>query len=194
MRKVLLGVSIVVVLVAAPAPARAQGYFAPSVGYDFSGDAGNCPSLLSDCKEKKVNYGLAAGALMGGIFGFEEDLGYAPNFFGESPSFGSNSLLTLMSNIVVGLPLPGIRPYASGGLGLMRTHVSFSQASLGADTSQNAFAYDIGGGVMLLFPHHLGLRGDYRHFHSAQDISILGISIANTKLSFSRVSVGLVLH
>jgi|WetSurMetagenome_2_1015567.scaffolds.fasta_scaffold95544_3 opacity protein-like surface antigen len=194
MRKPLLIASLTLLLALAAAPTFAQGYFAPFVGYDFGGDAGACPSILNDCSEKKASYGLAAGALAGGVFGFEEDFSYAPDFFGASSRFGDNSVLTLMSNVVVGIPIGGVRPYVSAGLGLMRTRVTFDLASLGSGTSQNALGYNIGGGLMIFFPHHLGLRADYRNLRSTKDISILGIDIANTKLSFSRVSIGLVLH
>lgn len=195
MRKRLVVGSLLLLAVLAAAPARAQGYFAPSIGYDFGGDAGTCPSLLNDCTEKKTAYGVAFGALAGGVFGFEEDIGYAPNFFGKSATFGSNSVLSLMSNLIVGIPLPGVRPYVSGGLGLMRTHVTLDLSGrTGGNESQNSFAYDLGGGVMFLLPGHLGFRGDYRYFKSLQDFSLLGFDIANPKLSFHRVSVALVIH
>lgn len=181
-------------LVLAAAPARAQGYFAPFVGYDFGGDAGNCPSLLNDCREKKTSYGVTFGSLSGGVLGVEADIAYAPDFFGESDRFGENSVLTLMTNLVVGVPLGGLRPYASGGLGLMRTKVTFDLPEFGSDASQNALAWDIGGGLMVFLPHHLGIRADYRRFKSTKDFSVLGVDITNTKLSFSRVSVALVLH
>lgn len=195
MRKLAINAcSILLLALAAAAPARAQGYVGPNIGYDFGGDAGNCPSVLNDCSEKRTSYGIAIGTLAGGIFGFEEDISYAPDFFGKSDQFGDNSILTLMSNLVVSIPLGSIRPYATGGLGLMRTRVTFDLDSLGSGASQNALAYDIGGGVMILLPGHLGIRGDYRRFKSTKDFSVLGIDINNTKLAFSRVSVGLVLH
>jgi opacity protein-like surface antigen len=193
MRKPLLIGSLLVLVLASAAPARAQGYFAPFLGYDFGGDAGSCQSLLNDCTEKKTSYGVAFGALAGGIFGFEEDIGYAPDFFGKSESFGSNSVLSVMSNLVVGIPLGPVRPYVGAGLGLMRTHVTLN-LSAGGSESQNALAYDIGGGVMFLFPHHLGFRGDYRYFKSLQDFSLLGLTITSPKLSFHRASVALVIH
>jgi opacity protein-like surface antigen len=193
MRKLLLTASLFVLLALAASPARAQGYFAPYAGYDFGGDAGACPSILNDCNEKKAAYGVTLGRV-GGLFGIEEDLGYAPDFFGASDRFGENSVLTMMTNLVVALPLGGVRPYVSAGLGLMRTRVTFDSLSFGSGASQNALGYGVGGGVLVFFPHHLGLRADYRHLRSTKDLSVLGIDITNTKISFSRVSVGLVLH
>lgn len=186
--------SVLLMSFALAAPAAAQGYIVPNAGYDFGGDAGNCPSIFDDCSEKRTSYGIAIGGLAGGVFGFEEDISYAPDFFGKSDRFGENSVLTLMSNLVVSIPLGPIRPYVTGGLGLMRTRVTFDLESMGSGVSQNALAYDVGGGVMILLPAHLGIRGDYRLFKSTKDFSVLGIDIRNTKLSFSRVSAGLVLH
>lgn len=194
MRHVRITLFAALLLAGAAQPARAQGYFAPFVGYDFGGDAGTCPALFNDCSEKKSSYGVTIGTLTGGVIGFEEDISYAPDFFGESSQFGQNSVLALMSHLVVGLPLGGLRPYVSGGLGLMRTRVTFGLSDVGSNASQNALAYDLGGGVMIFLPHHLGIRADYRRLKSTSDFTVLGIDVNNTKLSFSRVSVGLVLH
>src|SRR5262249_3465445 len=135
-------------VVAVPSQAFAQGFIAPFLSYDVGGDAGTCPSLVHDCSEKKSGYGIALGA--GGLIGFEEDIALAPDFFGQSTSFGDNSVLTLMSNIAVKIPTPLIRPYASAGIGLMRSHVGLSLSSLSnTNPDDNAIGYDIGGGVMV---------------------------------------------
>jgi opacity protein-like surface antigen len=191
-RVLLVSFLAIVVVAFVPAPARAQSYFAPFFGYDFGGDAGLCPSLLTDCTEKKTSYGMAFGHL-GGLFGAEGEIGYAPDFFGKSVSFGDNSVLTLMGNIVLALPSGPVRPYFTAGLGTMRTKVSLELSDL-LSVNDSTFGYNMGGGVLIFLPHHLGIRGDYRNFRSASDVSIAGISIGGTKLSFSRVSVGLVLH
>ena len=102
-------------------------------------------------------------------------------------------VLTLMSNVIVSVPLPVVRPYASAGVGLMRTHVGFSSASL-ANVDDNLLGYDIGGGVMVLLPHHLGVKGDFRYLRSAKSLTVSGIVLNNTQLNFSRASIALVLH
>jgi opacity protein-like surface antigen len=190
----LAAVAFVAVL-ALPARAHAQGYVAGFLSYDVGGDAGSCPSLVHDCSEKKSGYGVTLGFLMGHLIGFEEDLGFAPDFYGKSTSFGSNSVLTAMSNIVVSVPLPIVRPYASAGVGLMRSHVGFGAGSIGtADVNDNSLGYNIGGGVMLSLIPHIGLRGDVREMHSLQDVTIAGVAIPGSKLNFTRVSIGLLLH
>src|SRR5687767_7777298 len=78
-------------------PARADGFIAPFMGYNFGGDSG-CPNLRG-CEDKKLNVGVAVGKL-GSVLGFEADLGYAKNFFGDAPGLDS-SVLTLMSNVLI---------------------------------------------------------------------------------------------
>ena len=170
------------ILCLAPIPASADGFVTPYVGYDFGGDAGSCPSLTT-CESKKTNVGVSLGYMGAGILGIEEDLGYARNFFGTNALSSDNSVLTIMTNLIVGVPLGPIRPYLSAGGGLVRAS---------AESSSSGFGYDLGGGVMLFLSSHAGLRGDYRYFRSTHDISIAGLSINGTKLNFSRASAGLV--
>ena len=177
-------------LVFASAPARADGFIVPFVGFNFGGDSGNCPSLTA-CTEKRTNFGASLGS-MGSVFGFEEDISYAKNFFGDTPGT-PNSVLSLMSNLLIGVGVGPVRPYVLGGVGLIRPHVSSftgSLTSLGA-TAKNAVGYDIGGGVTGMFGRHVGLRGDLRHFHTLQDVNLL--IFKGQKLDFWRDSAGLVL-
>jgi hypothetical protein len=45
-----------------------------------------------------------------------------------------------------------------------------------------------------MLPFHLGVKADVRNVRSLQDVTIAGISIPSTKLNFSRISVGLLIH
>ncbi len=195
MRRLALVSAVFIVLALAPRPAHAQTFFAPFLGFDFGGDAGNCPSVSTvlNCTEKRTAYGFGVGHLSHGIFGFEEDFSYAPDFFGSSPTFGANSVLTLMSNLVVAVPAGPVHPYFTAGLGLMRTKVELNLTSL-LSTSNTSFAYNLGGGVMIFLPSHLGVRVDYRNLRSATDFTIAGFTIPSAKLNFSRIAFALVLH
>src|SRR4051812_36453980 len=64
----------VAALAAVAAPARADGFVTPYLGYNFGGDSANCQSL-TDCEEKHLNFGVS---LMGtaAVIGFEEEIGY----------------------------------------------------------------------------------------------------------------------
>ena len=173
-----------VVSLAAAGSAHADGFITPFIGYNFGGDSGNCPSL-TNCNERHTNYGVSIGA-MGPIFGIEEDISYANNFFGEAPN-ASNSVFSAMTNLMVGVGVGPVQPYVLGGLGLIRPHVS--SISLSADN--NSLGYDLGGGVTVSVAPHVGIRGDIRLFHTIQDVNVLVFT--GQRLDFFRASVGLAL-
>ena len=104
-------------ILAAATDGQAQGFISPLFGYDFGGDSG-CPELgeLQDCEEKKLNIGVSFGA-MNDVLGFEEEIAYAKDFFGDIPGT-KNSVLTLMSNVMIAPKIGPVRPYALIGAGL----------------------------------------------------------------------------
>jgi hypothetical protein len=173
------------------APARADSLIVPFVGYNFGGDSGSSCASLPDCKDKRTNVGVSF-ASMGPVFGLEEDISYAKNFFGDTPG-AANSVFSLMTNLLIGVGVGPVRPYVLGGVGLIRPHVSSltgSLTGLGA-TGKNAFGYDLGGGVIGMFGSHVGIRGDLRHFHTFQDLNL--VIFKGQKLDFWRASAGLAL-
>jgi opacity protein-like surface antigen len=174
-------------LIAVPLSASAQGYVSPLIGYDFGGDSG-CPQI-SNCEDRNLNWGVSVGSL-GSILGSELEFAYAKNFFGDIPGV-SSSVLTLMGNGMIAPKFGPVQPYWLIGLGLMKTHVEFSSASL-LENSENHFAWDTAGGLMVFLGQNVGIRGEIRHYHAFQDLEILGIGVANTKLDFGRVAAGVV--
>src|SRR5262249_25123879 len=142
----------------------------------------SCVSL-TNCDDKRLNWGVGLGTTRG-ILGFEEEIAYAKNFFGETPG-GDNSVLTVMSNLLVVFPAGPIRPYGLIGLGLIRPPFTTSNLTL----DQNTLGLDIGGGVNLFFSRSVGLRGDVRHLRTLQDVT-LGV-FNNDKVDFWRGSAGL---
>ena len=150
----------------APAEARADWFLSPWVGANFGNDPfeGN----------SQGTFGVTIGAMGAGIIGGEFDFGYSPTYFGDEEVFGSNNVTTLMGNLIVGIPIggtsgAGIRPFVTGGAGLMRTSIDtlFDDSSI----SSNDFAFNVGGGVMGYFSQHFGIRGDVRYFRSFADSS-----------------------
>jgi opacity protein-like surface antigen len=176
-----------VLTLAIPGIASAQGFVSPFIGYDFSGDSG-CPELAG-CEDKNLNFGVGFGT-MGSILGFEMDFGYAKDFFGESADY-SSSVLTFTGNVLLGPQIGPVRPYGAAGLGLIKTNVDFTTLGL-LETDNNHFGWDLGGGLMIFFGETVGIRGDIRHFHAFQDLSLLGLTIGDTKLDFGRASGSLV--
>jgi len=179
--------SLVVFTLSLPASAAAQGFISPLLGYDF-GDDSSCPAIAG-CEDKNLNIGAGLGTL-GTIAGFELEVSYAKDFFGEAPGFNS-SVLTLMGNLIVGPQIGPVRPYATGGLGLIKSHISTDPDVL-LDATNNDFGWNIGGGLIVFLGENIGVRGDIRHFHSFQDLEILNFPLSDTKLDFGRASAALV--
>ena len=159
MRKILL--SFFVLGLAAAAPAAAQtttgGLVTP-----FIGVVTNTPT-----DENRTIYGAAVGAT-GNVVGFELDFGYAPNFFEADDDFGElgpeGNVTTVMGNLLLGIPAGRVRPYATVGVGLMRSNLDASDFF--DDISRNDFGVNYGGGVMVFLSDRVGLRGDIRQFRS----------------------------
>jgi len=166
-----------------PARAEAEGFISPFIGFNFSGDA-NCPSV-SNCEDKRLNFGVGLGA-MNAVLGFEEEFAYARDFFGSTPTLKS-SVLTAMSNVMVAPKIGPVRPYFLAGVGLIKTHVDLTTSAL-LSSDNNNFGWDIGGGVMITIAPHVGVRGDIRYFHSFQDLGAVGFSLGNSKLDFGRAA------
>ena len=175
------------VLAISSAPASAQGFISPYLGFNFGGDSG-CPTA-TNCEDRHNNFGVSGGKL-GAIGGGEFEFGYAKNFFGDAPGVDT-SVLTLFGNVIIGPKFGFIRPFVLGGVGLIKSHVELTAGSL-LDSSNN-FGWDLGGGLMFMFGDHVGVRGDLRRFQSFQNQTILGFSLADEKLKFNRATAGLVL-
>ena len=178
---------IIGMLALTSAPASAQGFISPFLGFNFGGDSG-CPTA-TNCEDKHNNFGVSGGKL-GAIGGGEFEFGYAKDFFGKTPGVDT-SVLTLFGNVILGPRFGFIRPFVLGGVGLIKSHVELNTGSL-LDSSNN-FGWDFGGGLMFMFGDHVGVRGDLRRFQSFQDLDILGFSLAEEKLKFNRATAGLVL-
>src|SRR5216684_111567 len=102
----------------APVQARADGYVSPWVGTQFG----------SDIDHGRTAFGVTAGGMGAGIIGGEVDFGYSPSFFGTANDFGHNTVIDVMGNIIVGIPVGGtsgggVRPFLTGGIGLIRTQI-----------------------------------------------------------------------
>lgn len=175
-------------LAAGVRPSAAQSYISPFIGYDFGGDSG-CPEI-SNCESKNLNWGASVGRL-GALFGSELEVGYASEFFGDAPGV-SSSVLTIMGNLMLAPRFGPAQPYLVTGLGLIKTNVEVTPSGL-LETENNHFGWNLGGGLIGHFSEHVGVRGDVRYFHAFQDLEILGLPIADSKLDFGRASAGLVL-
>jgi opacity protein-like surface antigen len=179
MRVPKLLLSSVLALALVPSTASADWLFTPFIGANFGANAsfGDFDDF-DDEFERRVDFGASLGWMGAGIVGFEVDFGYSPNFFQDTRGdanfeFGDSNVTTLMANVLIGAPFggqtgPGFRPYASGGLGLIRSHVSGGTTFFN-DLTTNDFGLNVGGGVQGFFNDRVGIRGDIRYFRSLQD-------------------------
>ena len=201
-QKLLTSVAVAgLMLAATPTRATADWLFTPFVGANFGGNAdfGEFDDF-DDEFERRVDLGATIGWMGAGIVGFEVDFGWSPNFFENTLGpgdfeFGDNNVTTLMGNVLVGVPVggqtgPGIRPYASGGLGLIRTHVD--GGGFFDDLDSNDLGFNVGAGVHGFFNDNIGLRGDIRYFRSLQDDEPDdAFDLALSDFDFWRATVGL---
>lgn len=165
MRRVIKSLLLVaaIAVVWAPVQARADGYLSPWAGVNFGSNIDNGRTAL----------GMNVGSSGGGV-GLEAAFGYSPSFFGAENDFGHNTVIDLMGNLVIGIPIggthgPGLRPYVSGGAGLIRTQIDGSTLLGGhVSSSSNDFGWDVGAGITGYVTRHFGLRGDIRYFNDTR--------------------------
>lgn len=194
LRKFFVMASLVAVATAAaPAKASADWLFTPFVGSTFGGsaDVGGGGESFSDNFHRNGTYGAALEWMGGGVLGFGVDLGYTPNFFRNSDTggFGDGNVTTLMANVIVGAPMGGVRPYASGGVGLMKQKVD-SVGQFFDSIDNTDFGFDAGAGVMGFFSKNIGIRGDIRYFRSMRNSDPNGVQLELGQFKFWRGTVG----
>ena len=185
-KSLILAITAAVVL--APAQARADGFFTPWVGSAFG----------SNIQNGQTTVGISAGGMGTGIIGVEVDFGWSPSFFGTKSDFGNNTVMNVMGSVIIGIPIggqhgAGIRPYAVGGLGLIRSQIDGGTVA-NVSSSNNMFGWDAGGGIMGYFSDHVGLRGDLRYLRATSDLKtgITTLDLEGNQLHFWRASIGVV--
>jgi opacity protein-like surface antigen len=150
-----------------PASARADWLFTPNIGSTFGGAA--------DGREH-LTYGASIGWMGEGIFGFEADLQYTPEFFEGNDAdvdfIDESNVLTFMGNAIVGIPVggqtgPGFRPFFLAGVGLLQSQQESADALF--DVDNNEFGFNLGVGAMGFATDHIGFRGDVRYVRSFEE-------------------------
>jgi hypothetical protein len=164
--------AILAIFILVPAaPARADIVLTPYVGSLFGGDlSGDRASFGSG---KRTSFGASAAFMGGGVFGAEVGFNYAPEFVSASVGNEDISQMSLMGNLIVGIPIGSsdqaghLRPYITGGAGLFR--LTSNESQFFDRVSSNDFAVNFGGGLMAFFNEHVGIRGDIRYFRTLTD-------------------------
>jgi Outer membrane protein beta-barrel domain len=151
MKKQLIGIAAATLLTLAvtPAAARADVIFSPFAGLSFGGDA----------RKEALTFGGTLTFMSAGVFGFELDAALAPDMLSADNDvdldLGSNSVGTVMANLIIGAPLGTLRPYASAGGGLLRINIEDPLDLFDAD--RNTWGVNVGAGVMGFFSEHVGM-------------------------------------
>ena len=178
-----------------PAAARADGFIVPFIGVNFGGDAGQ--SLGDAVDAKRTDWGASFAWMGGGVFGLEGDIGYSPDFYGKN-DLGGSSVLSLMGNLLLGIPFGGqsgfgFRPYGLVGVGVLRSDLESFGEIIGFDDTE--LTWDFGGGAMLFFGQHVGIRGDIRYFRSFSSVDFGPFEVGESdSVDYTRGSIGLVLR
>ncbi len=177
--KGILRVGLVILFLGSAArPASADWLLTPYLGIVFGG-ASNTFDIdeLDDNFEQRFNFGGSLAWMGEGIVGFEVDYSLSPNFFqvkGPQDDIEllnlDSSVQSLMANLIIGIPVggtsgPGIRPYAAGGLGLLRASLSDAE-DLFDDLSTNELGFNVGGGIKGFFTDNVGIQADVRYFRA----------------------------
>jgi hypothetical protein len=181
-------------IMCAPAPARADGLFIPFFGVNFGGDSGR--QFSEAFETNQFNWGASLGWMGGGVFGFEGDFGYSPDFYGNTDNGGSGAF-TATANMLLGIPFGGqqgfgVRPYGLVGAGVLSSRSDFGDPEI----DENNLTWSAGGGLLVFFGTRAGVRFDVRYFRTFDDLEILGIPIVDSagKVDFTRGSLGFVLR
>ena len=171
--RVLLGL---VLLLAVPATSAADWHLTPLIGYTFKGST-TLIDLKGAAEMRHWNYGGAVMLLGDGPLGLEAFFLHTPGFFqreGEGLVVGfdvvSSRSDALMGNAVVTTPRRwnryGLRPYASGGLGLL--HASSRDQLNVTPVRVNLLGMNVGTGAVGLLSDRVGLRFDLRYIRKVQ--------------------------
>ena len=186
LKKCAIVAALLVVL--APASARADWLFTPNIGTTFGGNAED---------REHLTYGASIGWMGAGIFGFEADLQYTPEFFEANDTdfdfIDNSNVLTFMGNAIVGIPIGGqggksFRPFAVAGVGLLQSQQESTDELFTFDN--NEFGFNLGVGAMGFATDHVGFRGDVRYVRSFEEVDDNITSIGVGNFDFWRANFG----
>jgi hypothetical protein len=185
-----------------PTSARAEWQVRPFIGFTF-GSSTSFVDPETAIDNQNAIYG-ASGGWLGEIFGLEADFGRAPGFFQteEAPDLRDplviqSAVTTLTGNVVIAVPRRmagyGLRPYFSGGAGLM--HVDLLGQIGGIRHNRTLPALSLGGGVTGFLSNRVGLNWDVRRLNTFRDKGeTLGNSLGDEQLSLWRATMAVALR
>jgi hypothetical protein len=189
-------------VLAFPRLAAAEWHFAPLVGLTFAGNTSLIdPDRATD--DTHMNFGGSVSLLGGGLFGIEGLVVFTPRFFKGDPDLVKSSRsIAMMGNVVLTAPRQWteyfLRPFVSGGLGLM--HVGYEHRFEALDPlSENIAGFNVGGGAVGFLTPRTGVRFDLRYYsnlygQSSDVVFPTGGGDDKIHLRYMTFTVGLVLR
>ena len=201
-----LAVAALLVL-APPVPAAAEWQFTPFLGYTFKGST-TLVDLELGSEETHWNFGGSIMLIGDSPFGVEAYFVRTPGFF-ESEKTVCNVAITcitgsrtyaFMGNAVLATPRGwnryGLRPFISGGLGLLHASRSDTQDVIPIN-DLDMLGMNVGGGAVGLLTERVGLRFDLRYFRAidAPDWTTIDppVSIGPIQLRYWTAGIGVVI-
>jgi hypothetical protein len=181
-----------------PASARADWLLVPFAGTAFAGQTA-LNNFEDGASSAKSAFGASGVWLGDRVIGFEADLLYVPAFF-EGPGkdlIVDSYVSALTGSVVVAVPLAitreSLRPYVTGGIGVTHAESNYTVVLPGEDHATVA-SMQVGGGAIGFVSRRTGFRFDVRHLRSLSRGNSSVTGTRQTKLSFWRISVGLVIR
>jgi hypothetical protein len=186
-----------VCLFAPAAPAAAEWHITPMVGLTFAGK-----TTLQDLEGATGNVhptlAIAGTFLTSGIIGVEAFGSLTPGFFqsGDRGLLSHSRATALMGNVMITVPRKwaeySLRPFASGGAGLLRTS---QQDTIGLlPVTSNVAGFNIGGGAIGYFSSRTGVRFDVRYYGNIHGVNQGAAALGDVHLRYMTATVGVVLR
>jgi opacity protein-like surface antigen len=179
MRKYLMATLLVVSSTAMPAAAHADILLTPFAGITFASTTGDDEIGAEIDLDNRWAIGGALAVLGSNGLGFEVDLGFIPDFFEpkdlDVDLLGTNNVTTFMGNLMFVGNAGSVRPYVTGGAGLIRSQIGeFGELF---DATESSLGINAGAGLFL-GSGRVSLRGDLRYFRnvSESDDTLIGVS------------------
>jgi hypothetical protein len=192
-------------LAAVASPSEAEWQFTPFVGYTFNG-ATTLLDLERGSEERHWNLGGAVTLIGDSPFGVEAYFVRTPGFFESDKApcviatcVVSSRTYAFMANAVLTTPRSwnryGLRPFLSGGAGLMHASSEADPNPLPIDL--NLWGMNLGGGAVGMLSDRVGVRFDLRYFRKihgpAEETILPPVSIGSIRLSYWTTSIGVVI-
>ena len=183
-------------LCAAGGSAEADIIFTPFAGKTFA--AQHTLGTFVPVDKQTWLVGVSTTWLTDSVLGAEVDFGYAPRFFASNQSLdrpGSN-VMSLTGNVLLTVPVSvtrdSLRPYISGGMGMLHAGVD-DFAGLGT-IDGNLLALSVGGGAIGFLNSRAGVRFDLRHIRSTTRALDNSTNLTEPRLGFWRATIGVAIR